>query len=282
MHSQYLNNFAKHSFEERKEFIPRTVLEIPKPTRNQFVPKAGSDSIQSYIKGTAFKNLKSPSPKSEDISYQSTHSPPKEDLTPPSEKVKYNLEQNAMAPLQSHDFNIYMNISIYMNTKPPIEESFPKEDEICSEPINNFSKSSDTYMFKIQASENQKLINEKPGKQINGRFLNLHEKEVDKKIDLQNIPGMSNKSSNLRKKCKCSRKLTIEEQQRYCKLINKRIHKIQNFWTRKSKSYPFSFRKKIINYYTDTNEISIKEVLDFSHKLLDIKDSEVNSVFEHN
>ena len=51
-------------------------------------------------------------------------------------------------------------------------------------------------------------------------------------------------------------------------LFEQQITKVKFFWRGTNTCYPFSFKKKIMKYYADTDEISVDNVIDYSQKII--------------
>ena len=84
-----------------------------------------------------------------------------------------------------------------------------------------------------------------------------------------NQPGQPILNKIRKKKlCKCSKKKSLEELIRKERLFNKQTEKVKYFWRGTNNSQPFTFKKKIMDYYEETNEVLIKEIIDFSKKFI--------------
>ena len=50
--------------------------------------------------------------------------------------------------------------------------------------------------------------------------------------------------------------------------FDQQVTKIKLFWRGTNSCYPFSFKKKVMKYYADTDEISVDDVVDYSQKII--------------
>lgn len=50
--------------------------------------------------------------------------------------------------------------------------------------------------------------------------------------------------------------------------FDQQLTKIKYFWRGTNSSYPFAFKKKVMKYYIDTDEISIDDIVDYSQKVI--------------
>lgn len=72
--------------------------------------------------------------------------------------------------------------------------------------------------------------------------------------------------------CGCTKKRSLEDLMREERLFNKQAEKVKYFWRSTNINYPFTFKKKMIDYYSETNEAMISEVVDFSKKTINADD----------
>ena len=68
--------------------------------------------------------------------------------------------------------------------------------------------------------------------------------------------------------CKCSKKHAFEDQFVFDTLYDQQLLKIKFFWRGTNPNYPFVFKKKMMKYYVDTDEVSVNEVIDYSKKII--------------
>lgn len=50
--------------------------------------------------------------------------------------------------------------------------------------------------------------------------------------------------------------------------LDQEIAKVKFFWRGTNSCYPFPFKKRVLKYYVDTDEISVDDVVDFSRKII--------------
>lgn len=82
------------------------------------------------------------------------------------------------------------------------------------------------------------------------------------------------KSARIRKRksCNCIKKKSLEELIRQERSFNKQIEKVRYFWRGENSNHPFMFKKKQIDFYSETEEAMVSEVLDFSKKAINAED----------
>lgn len=196
---------------------------------------------------------------------------PAPDCTISGVPVSFKFNQQSLPP----NVHIYMNIAIYVNTQPL--QGNPSYLGVNPQPQPNFTPHSSGNM------------NTAPDNEVDNHdqhSVKTAHPEVDWPVAKKNKEDSEssqvtpynakylNKRSEPKRRCKCIKKRTFEEQQKYHRLLNKRIHRARNFWNKTSHSYPFCFRKRVMNYYVDTDETSVNEILDFSKKVLNAEDSD--------
>mgnify|MGYP006978832851 CR=1 FL=1 len=90
----------------------------------------------------------------------------------------------------------------------------------------------------------------------------------------QKANSCASKAARIRKRktCNCVKRRSLEELIRQERSFNKQIEKVRCFWKGGNSNHPFMFRKKLMDYYTETEEAAISEVLDFSKKAINAED----------
>ena len=66
--------------------------------------------------------------------------------------------------------------------------------------------------------------------------------------------------------CRCSRKKQPNNTNNPS--LDQKITNIKYFWRGTNSTSPFAFRKRYMNYYNDTDEISVADIVDYSQKLI--------------
>lgn len=188
-----------------------------------------------------------------------------------------NMQSN-QPPTLPPNYNIYMNITLYVNNTPPTVTTTPEKMATVPtiQPTSGASPNKDQ---RAPSTNNIQL-------KIEPETLNMDEINADKilfkrEFDEKNMFNTTpynvqclKKRSEPKKKCKCMKKRSFEELQKYYRLLAKRIQKTKKFWNGVTNSYPFCFKKRVMNYYVDTDETSVNEIMDFSQKALNAEDSE--------
>lgn len=85
------------------------------------------------------------------------------------------------------------------------------------------------------------------------------------------LKPISNKIKK-RKSCNCVKKRSLEDLIRQERLFNKQVEKTKYFWRGTNLNHPFTFKKKMMDYYTETDEVMITEEVDFSKKAITADD----------
>lgn len=199
--------------------------------------------------------------------------------------INLKLNQQSLPP----NVSIYMNIAIYVNTQQNQENSGNFNVNVHTQPMFNVHSPGNSNTASdndINNRDHQSINTDKPDSDwIISKKHNNAEKDRDDHGLQPNIPYNANylqKRVEPKRKCKCIKKRTFEEQQKYYRLLSKKITKARNFWNKSSFSYPFCFRKRVMNVYVDTDETSVNEILDFSKKMLNADESDDQSMFENN
>lgn len=79
-----------------------------------------------------------------------------------------------------------------------------------------------------------------------------------------------------RKTCNCIKRRPLEELMRQERSFNKQVERIRHFWKGENCNHPFMFKKKLMDYYNETDEAIISEVLDFSKKAINAEDLQIS------
>lgn len=75
-----------------------------------------------------------------------------------------------------------------------------------------------------------------------------------------------------RKNCHCKKRRSLDDLIREERSFNKQIEKVKYFWKGANSNHPFMFKKKLIDFYTESEEPIMSEVVDFSKKAINAED----------
>lgn len=94
---------------------------------------------------------------------------------------------------------------------------------------------------------------------------------------VQNTTGLY-KASRIRKRkaCNCIKRRSLEDLMRQERSFNKQIERVRYFWTGTHNNHPFMFKKKVMEYYIESEEPAVSEVLDFSKKAINAEDMQLS------
>lgn len=79
-----------------------------------------------------------------------------------------------------------------------------------------------------------------------------------------------------RRLCNCAKRKPLEELMRQERSFNRQVERIQHFWKGGNTNHPFMFKKKLMDYYTETEEAIVSEVQDFSKKAINAEDMQLS------
>lgn len=201
-----------------------------------------------------------------------------EPITNPANIIK-NL--GALKPVKNDKVNVFMNVKIFIHTnsnkKHPHEiEKMIKHTEI----VGNFIEtpmSVEQTKPKLIESDIKPLTDRKVPQSSHDTKIFIP--QLDHSLESKNNPkGEPNndmllkKRDHISKKCDCAKKNAYEDQFIFDALYDHQILKIKFFWSGTNLNYPFTFKKKVLRYYVDTEELSVNEIIDYSKKLIHADD----------
>ena len=76
------------------------------------------------------------------------------------------------------------------------------------------------------------------------------------------------KRQSIEESCKCTKKRTMEVSIENDPLFEQQLIKMKYYWRGTNPSYPFVFKRRVMKYYVDTDEISVDDVLDYSRRVI--------------
>ena len=79
-----------------------------------------------------------------------------------------------------------------------------------------------------------------------------------------------------RKSCTCIKRKSLEELIRQERSFNKQIERVKYFWKGENVNHPFMFKKKQMDFYTETEEAMVSEFLDFSKTTIHAEDMQLS------
>lgn len=102
-----------------------------------------------------------------------------------------------------------------------------------------------------------------------------HYEPSNNNADIDHLQLPSLRKIAKRKQCvNCSKKKTLEELIRNERTINRQIEKMKHFWRGTHQRHPFIFKKKIMNFYQETNEVMISHITDYSKKMITAEEND--------
>lgn len=177
---------------------------------------------------------------------------------------------------------VYLNINIHVNnasTQPLANGIEQNHSGLISRnqenvPINNGLK----LQFTPQATQNS-VVNPvpkkvqlpqaipKPSKASNTKYNHIND-------NLNKNAHFINQNHRIKKKksCNCTKKRSLENLIKHERLFNKQAEKTKYFWRGTNLNHPFIFKKKIVKYYSETQEAMVTETIDFSKKTIQADD----------
>ena len=73
--------------------------------------------------------------------------------------------------------------------------------------------------------------------------------------------------------CNCIKKKSLEDLIKHERLFNKQVDKLKYFWRGTNNNHLFTFKRKMMEYYEETDEVVVNEIVDFSKKAITAEDS---------
>ena len=184
--------------------------------------------------------------------------------------------------LQKRNSNVRMTVNLYYQPVINLQEEVAKRPfvagSVLDKPGNEFNAESvykplliNASLFKsIETSDNLKEENVKIKPQFN--HINKYDKKPTDNRRTETITKFNEISLRKRQKidnnCTCESNTDMKSNYVDDPFFEQQITKIKYFWRGTNHSYPFAFKKRVLNYYMDTDEISMDEIVDYSKKVL--------------
>lgn len=265
---------------EKKRFDTESNNCLDKPVNINYTEVINSESDDlSKISGVKI-----------DIPEQPCLTPPRTSAIPvsisPIDNIHYSslnghVPNNLQFDIQSipNNVSIYINIDIYVNQQSMFLDNGFKGNMPEIQPVFDLVSPVNTQMsfdIDMQITNGNRVL-EVENHDMNWFLNKRNNEEVNLSPNTSYNANYRKKILEPKKKCKCLKRRTFEQQQRYHKLMQKKIQRTRNFWNKSSNGYPFCFRKRVMNYYVDAHDMSVNEILDFSKKILCIDDFDSQS-----
>ena len=129
----------------------------------------------------------------------------------------------------------------------------------------------------LNSFNNNNIININMNDKIEINPTNIFQSNRSKKIEKlkkktpQNFDFMIGKTKyrrNTSKMCSCNTKNINEDQFLLSSAYDQKLTEVKFFWQGANACLPFAFKKRVINYYENTDDFDSYEILDFSRKTI--------------
>lgn len=236
-----------------------------------------SSTISSLLCGEQFEKLNSMLP--DIIGFSKRLSQEPGPLTDPANIIK-NLD--ALKPSQNDNVNVFMNVKVFMHAGHIFKTE--NKQQIHADDFK-YNKSIVGVPLVIEKPEPKPINHISTPEPIKKQPLSIPITRTHLPKQTSQIPKPLNPLNNshhedtlLRKRekidknCNCKTNHNCEDQSVFNTLYDQQLLKIKFFWRRTNPNYPFVFKKKVLKYYVDTDEISVSEVVDYSKKIIQADD----------
>lgn len=197
-----------------------------------------------------------------------------EPITNPANIIK-NL--GALKPAKNDKVNVFMNVKIFIHTnnKKKQPEEVEKSTKL-PEAVGNYIE---TPIY-VEQPKPPLIENDLKPSTDKTMLQSLHDTKIfipqlDHSIESKNNfratinnDVLLKKRDHISKKCNCAKNNAYEDQFIFDAFYDQQLLKIKFFWRGTNLNYPFTFKKKVMRYYVDTEELSVNEIIDYSKKLI--------------